>query len=77
VNFGDVHPAGHEPLLRDRGDGDDSRGEQYEAGRLHGVWEGPLSANPTNAAIAVPTPSIGLDPEVTSLLYASRARFSR
>ena len=30
---------------------------------LHGVLSGPLSARPTNAATAVPTPSIGLDPE--------------
>ena len=31
-----------------------------------GVFTGPASANPTNAATAVPTPSIGFEPEDTS-----------
>src|SRR3954453_13731738 len=31
-----------------------------------GVLTGPVSANPTNAATAVPTPSIGFEPEDTS-----------
>ena len=48
-----------------------------KAGRPQIGLEGPPSARPTNAAIAVPTASIGFDPEATSWLYASRARFSR
>ena len=31
-----------------------------------GVFTGPVSAKPTNAATAVPTPSIGFEPEDTS-----------
>jgi hypothetical protein len=31
-----------------------------------GSLTGPFSAKPTNAATAVPTPSIGFDPEETS-----------
>ena len=63
----------------DHGEHDHEHAErdQRPAGRPHGVLTGPLSANPTNAATAVPTPSIGFDPEATSLLYASLALFSR
>jgi hypothetical protein len=34
-----------------------------------GAWNGPFSANPTNAVTAVPTPSIGRDPLGASSTY--------
>ena len=69
----DVCIAGREPLLRDCRDHDDPGGEQDDAARLHGS----PGSEPTNAATAVPTASIGRDPEVTFLLYASCARLTR
>ena len=42
------------------------------------MWEVlPPSANPTNAAIEVPTALIGLAPEATSSTYTFRASFTR
>ena len=72
-NLGDVHASGCEPLPRDCRDRDDAHGDQDDASRLHSS----PGSEPTNAATAVPTASIGRDPEATALLYASRARFSR
>ncbi len=40
-----------------------------------GVWNGPLAANPTNAATAVPTPSIGRAPDCTSSTYTPGVRY--
>src|SRR5688572_25953055 len=41
-----------------------------------GSLTGPDGANPTNAAIAVPTPSIGLGPLLTSSTYTPGDRYS-
>src|SRR6266568_947093 len=40
-----------------------------------GSFNGPFAANPTNAATAVPTASIGLDPEETSSMYTPGERY--
>src|SRR5215831_17562904 len=41
-----------------------------------GVLAGPAGAKPTNAAIAVPTPSMGRVPLATSLMYTPGVRYS-
>jgi hypothetical protein len=69
----DVDIAGREPLLRDCRYREDPDGEQDDAARPHGSPGSEL----TNAATAVPTASIGRDPDETSLLYVSCARLSR
>src|SRR5215510_3440247 len=41
-----------------------------------GLFTGPAGANPTKAAMAVPTPSIGLGPVFTSSIYTPGDRYS-
>ena len=41
-----------------------------------GVFAGPAGANPTKAAIAVPTPSMGRAPVLTSSMYTPGDRYS-
>ncbi len=40
-----------------------------------GSFNGPLAAKPTNAATAVPTASIGLEPDETSSMYTPGERY--